>query len=60
MEIPLNQWMFPVRTDLALPSVYQYAIHPDEINMLNDLLNSTVISANLTIWLDQWDALRIP
>jgi len=60
MEIPLNQWMFPVRTDLALPSVYQYAIHPDEINMLNDLLNSTVISANLTIWLDQWDALRTP
>ncbi len=60
MEIPLNQWMFPVRTDLALPSVYQYAIHPDEINMLNDLLNSTVISANLTIWLDQWDVLRTP
>ena len=60
MEIPLNQWMFPVRTDLTLPSVYQYAIHPDEINLLNDLLNSTVISANLTIWLDQWDELRIP
>ncbi len=59
-EIPLNQWMFPVRTDLTLPSVYQYAIHPDEINILNDLLNSTVISVNLTSWLDQWDATRTP
>ncbi|MFW9925496.1 MAG: hypothetical protein ACFFDM_01890, partial [Candidatus Thorarchaeota archaeon] len=59
-EIPLNQWMFPVRTDLTLPSVYQYAIHPDEINILNDLLNSTVISANLTVWLDLWDETRTP
>ena len=60
MEIPLNQWMFPVRTDLTLPSVYQYAIHPDEINILNDLLNSTTISINLTTWLDQWVATRTP
>ena len=60
MEIPLNQWMFPVRTDLTLPSVYQYAIHPDEINILNDLLNSSVISANLATWLDLWDATRTP
>jgi thiamine transport system substrate-binding protein len=60
MEIPLNQWMYPVRTDLTLPSVYQYAIHPDEINILNDLLNSTVISNNLDTWLDLWDATRTP
>ncbi|MFX1484381.1 MAG: thiamine ABC transporter substrate-binding protein, partial [Promethearchaeota archaeon] len=59
-EIPLNQWMFPVRTDLTLPSVYQYAIHPDKINKLNDLLNATVISANLTTWLDLWDTTRTP
>ncbi len=59
MEIPLNQWMFPVRTDLTLPSVFQYAIHPDEISLLNDLLNSTVITANLENWLNQWDTIML-
>ena len=59
VEIPLNQWMFPVRTDLTLPSVYQYAIHPDEISLLNDLLNSTVITANLENWLNQWDTIML-
>jgi len=60
MEIPLNQWMFPVRTDLTLPNIYQYAIHPDDINILNNLLNSTMISNNLDTWLDLWDATRTP
>jgi len=60
VEIPLNQWMFPVRTDLTLPSVYQYAIHPDEVSVLNELLNASVISANLTDWLDLWDVTRTP
>jgi thiamine transport system substrate-binding protein len=59
-EIPLNQWMFPVRTDLTLPAVYQYAIHPDEVSVLNQLLNSTEISLNLSDWLDLWDATRAP
>lgn len=59
-EIPLNQWMFPVRTDLTLPSVYQYAIHPDEVSVLNYLLNSTQISSNLNNWLNLWDTTRTP
>jgi thiamine transport system substrate-binding protein len=59
-EIPLNQWMFPVRTDLTLPSVYQYAIHPDEVSILNQLLSSTEISENLSDWLALWDTTRTP
>jgi thiamine transport system substrate-binding protein len=59
-EIPLNQWMFPVRTDLTLPSVYQYAIHPDDVSLLNHLLNSTQIATNLNDWLNLWDATRTP
>lgn len=59
-EIPLNQWMFPVRTDLTLPSVYQYAIHPDEVSVLNQLLDRTEISSNLTMWLDTWTLTRTP
>ena len=59
-EIPLNQWMFPVRTDLTLPSVYQYAIHPDEVSVLNHLLSANQIASNLTDWLNLWDTTRTP
>jgi len=54
-EIALNQWMFPVRSDLTLPTVFQYAIHPDEISLLNTLLNNTEIASNLQNWLMQYD-----
>ena len=59
-EIPLNQWMFPVRTDLTLPNVFQYAIHPDEISILNSLLNSTEIRTNIQSWLDEYTAVMTP
>ncbi|TFG34848.1 thiamine ABC transporter substrate-binding protein [Candidatus Thorarchaeota archaeon] len=59
-EIPLNQWMFPVRTDFDLPSVFDYAIHPDEIFILNTLLNSTEIAANLQDWLDDYSTIMTP
>lgn len=59
-EIPLNQWMFPVRTDLTLPSVFNYAIHPSEVSILNTLLNSTEISENLQSWLNQFDTVMTP
>ena len=59
-EISLNQWMFPVRTDLTLPSVFDYAIHPDEVSILNTLLNSTEIAEQLQTWLDQYDTIMTP
>ena len=59
-EIPLNQWMFPVRTDFTLPSVFDYAIHPSEVSILNTLLNSTEISENLQSWLNQFDTVMTP
>jgi len=59
-EIPLNQWMFPVRTDLTLPSVFDYAIHPNEVSILNTLLNSTEIAAKLQEWLDEFDTVMTP
>ena len=59
-EIALNQWMFPARTDVELPSVFEYAIHPDEISILNSLLNRTVIASNLESWLDEWELTRTP
>ncbi len=59
-EIPLNQWMFPVRTYITLPSVFNYAIHPSEVSILNTLLNSTEIAAKLQDWLDEFDAVMTP
>ncbi|NHI90298.1 MAG: thiamine ABC transporter substrate-binding protein [Candidatus Thorarchaeota archaeon] len=59
-EIALNQWVYPIRTDLSLPSVYQYAVNPNEVSLLNLLLNRTEISTNLNNWLDSWTATRIP
>jgi thiamine transport system substrate-binding protein len=59
-EIALNQWMFPVRSDIDLPDVYDYAIHPDEMSILNTLFNSTEIATNLQTWLQQYDVVMIP
>ena len=59
-EIPLNQWMYPVRTDFELPSVYQYAIHPEEVSILNTLLNSTEIATNLQDWLNEYTEIMTP
>ncbi|MBN2231147.1 MAG: thiamine ABC transporter substrate-binding protein [Candidatus Thorarchaeota archaeon] len=59
-EVALNQWMFPVRADLPLPSVFDYAIHPDEISVLNTLLNSTEIATNLQTWLQQYNSVMTP
>ena len=59
-EIPLNQWMYPVRTNSDLPSVFEYAIHPDEISILNNLLNSTEVSTNIQNWLDEYTSIMTP
>ncbi|TFG31759.1 thiamine ABC transporter substrate-binding protein [Candidatus Thorarchaeota archaeon] len=59
-EIALNQWMFPVRTDLILPAVFDYAIHPNEVSILNTLLNNTEIADNLQSWLDEYDTVMTP
>ena len=59
-EIALNQWMFPANKEVELPSVYQYAIHPDEISILNSLLNRTYIASNLNSWLDEWNLIMTP
>ncbi len=56
-HIALNQWMFPANTDVDLDPVFQYALHPDEVNLLNELLTSTEIAANLATWFDQYDSI---
>jgi thiamine transport system substrate-binding protein len=56
--ISLNQWMFPANTDVELDPVFDYALHPDDVSLLNDLLLGPEIKANKTSWLNQWDIIR--
>ncbi len=56
-HIALNQWMFPAASSTTLPDAYQYAVHPDDVAPLNTLLDRSLIQANLTDWLDQYDAI---
>ncbi|MFX1260818.1 MAG: thiamine ABC transporter substrate-binding protein [Promethearchaeota archaeon] len=57
--IATNQWMFPVRTGIALDPAFEYALHPSDVSLLNELLPRTEIAANLTTWLDTFDEIRI-
>ncbi len=57
-EIALNQWVYPARSDVPLPGVYQYALDPNNITLLNTLLTRTQIAENLESWLDQWELTR--
>jgi thiamine transport system substrate-binding protein len=57
--IATNQWMFPIRNGVALDPAFEYALHPSEVSLLNELLPRTEISANLATWLDMYDEIRI-
>lgn len=49
-EIPLTNWMYPVRTDLPLPDSFDIAPKP-EISLM---IPSEEIDAHLDEWLDKW------
>ncbi|MBD3407468.1 MAG: thiamine ABC transporter substrate-binding protein [Candidatus Lokiarchaeota archaeon] len=53
--VGLNQWMFPANNEVTLDDAFAYALHPDDVSLLNALLPSSEIAANLTEWLDEWD-----
>ncbi len=48
--IPLTNWMYPVRTDLALPDSFKLAPKPK----VNLRIPSKEIENNLTTWLEEW------
>lgn len=57
--IATNQWMFPVRSGVVLDPAFEYALHPSEVSLLNEILARPEIAANLTSWLDTYDEIRI-
>ncbi|MFW9979066.1 MAG: thiamine ABC transporter substrate-binding protein [Candidatus Thorarchaeota archaeon] len=58
-HIALNQWMFPANLNVELDPVFDYALHPNDVTLLNPLLPSTEIAANLDSWLDEFDEIMI-
>ena len=57
-HIALNQWMFPANMEVELDTSFDYALHPEDVALLNTLLPQSEIAANLTTWLDDWDNIR--
>jgi len=53
--VAFNQWMFPANDEITLPAAFSYALHVDDVHILNTLLPRSEIAANLTLWLDEWD-----
>ncbi len=57
--IALNQWMFPANLHVELDPVFDYALHPNDVSLLNNLLSSTEIATSLNTWLDEFDDIII-
>ena len=53
-HIPLNQWMYPANKLVDLPEVYNVAIDPYKVRLLNTMVTSDYIVSNLNRWLKEW------
>jgi thiamine transport system substrate-binding protein len=53
--IALNQWMFPANMDVTLDPAFDYAVSPDDVEILNNLIDRNEIASNLIDWLDEWE-----
>jgi thiamine transport system substrate-binding protein len=49
-EIPLTNWMYPVRTDLPLPESFDLAPKPAK----SLIIESEIIDSSLSKWIDEW------
>jgi thiamine transport system substrate-binding protein len=56
-EIPLNEWMYPANEHTWLPDVYRYAVNPDDIKPLNDLVSADELYRGLTQWMEEWQSI---
>lgn len=55
LQIYLNQWVYPAKTGIELPSCYSVVTPFDEITFLNDRIPIDVLEANLNDWLVRWE-----
>ena len=57
-NIAENNWMYPANEYAQISSTFnESAINPDDVNILNSLLSSEIIGANLELWKEDWETL---
>ncbi|MFX0116123.1 MAG: thiamine ABC transporter substrate-binding protein [Candidatus Hodarchaeota archaeon] len=57
--IPTTNWMFPANQYVELPEAYKYAIHPNNITVLNSYWTPTEIASNLGSWRQTWEQIMV-
>lgn len=57
--IPTTNWMFPANQHVDLPPAFQYAIHPDNVSLLNDLWTPSEIKTRLGPLRDTWEEIMV-
>ncbi len=56
--IPLNEWMYPASSIVALPSCYSVNPNPSDIIPLNEYMNATYVGQNIEQWLLEWEEIE--
>ena len=58
--LPTHQWMYPSNTKATVPECFSMAaIHPDEVNRLNNLITPEMLKEHLTTWQDEWEEIVV-
>ncbi|MFX0117113.1 MAG: thiamine ABC transporter substrate-binding protein, partial [Candidatus Hodarchaeota archaeon] len=57
--IPTTNWMFPANQYVELPEAFQYAIHPNNITVLNSYWTPQEIDSHLGSWRDTWEEIMV-
>ena len=53
--LSLNNWMSPTNAEVALPPSYDYAITPENVTILNELVTAEYVGSNYQQWLNEWE-----
>jgi thiamine transport system substrate-binding protein len=57
--VPTTNWMFPANQYTELPEAFKYAIHPNNITVLNSYWTPEEIASNLGSWRERWEEIMI-
>ena len=56
-QIPMNNWMYPANTYANISSCFlDNAIDPDDVDILNDMIPSSMLKENIDGWRTDWEA----
>ncbi len=60
-NIAMNNWMYPANINADVSTCFsEIAINPNDVDILNDLLQPSMIEENLDDWKSDWEAEIVP